>query len=531
MMQKIQKFGGAMYTPAILFAFSGIIVGLGTLFTTEAIFGAMATAGNVWYDCWNVILQGGWTLFNQMPLLFCVSLPISLATKQQGRACMEALAAYLTFNYFVSTILGTWGPFFGVDFSVEAASGTGLANIASIKTLDMGMMGALIISGVAVALHNKFFDTELPDWLGVFGGSVFVYAVSFFVMLPCAIIACLVWPHVQQGIQLFQGFILSAGPLGVWVFALLERILIPTGLHHFIYTPFYYADAAVSGGIYPAWATILPELAASGEPLAEAAPWAAYTVPGWTKVFGSLGVAIAFYLTAKPERKKEVKTLLIPVTATAMLCGITEPLDFTFLFIAPQLFAVHCVLGATLCMVETMIGTVGIFDGGLISMASWDFLPLGATYGLQYVLSIAVGLAFSALWVVVFRFLIVKFDFKTPGREDDEEAGVSLKTKADYKAAKEGGAAASAAVAGSKEEERAILAQNVLDLLGGPENVVDVTNCATRLRVNVRDENLVASEADFKRIGAHGLARNGKNMQVIIGLSVPKLRDVFERLL
>lgn len=529
MMQKIQKFGGAMYTPAILFAFSGIVVGLGTLFTTEAIFGSLAVAGNPWYDCWNVLLQGGWTLFNQMPLLFCVALPITLATHQQARACMEALAAYLTFNYFVNTILAQWGGVFGVDFSVEAASGTGLATIASIKTLDMGMMGALIISGITVMLHNKFFDTELPDWLGVFGGSVFVYAVSFFVMLPCAIIACAVWPPIQHGIQLFQGFILSTGAMGVWVFAFLERILIPTGLHHFIYTPFYYADAAVSGGIYPQWATILPTLAASGEPLAEAAPWAAYTCPGWTKVFGSLGVCIAFYLTAKPERRKETKTLLIPVGLTAMLCGITEPLDFTFLFIAPQLFVVHSILGATLCMVQNLVGTVGIFDGGIISMASWDFLPLGATYGLQYLLSIAIGLAFSAIWVVVFRFLILKFDFKTPGREDDD-VEVSLKSKAEFKAA-QSGAAASKEVAGSKAEERKILAENILDLLGGRENVIDVTNCATRLRVNVHDESLVAPEANFKAIGTHGIAKNGKNMQVIIGLSVPRVRDVFEQLL
>lgn len=228
-----------MYTPAILFAFSGIVVGLGTLFTTEAIFGEMATAGHLWFDCWNVLLQGGWTLFNQMPLLFCVALPISLANKQNARCCMEALAIYLTFNYFVSTILGQWGPVFGVDYSVEAGSGTGLATIASIKTLDMGIMGALIISGIATMLHNKYFDTELPEWLGVFSGSVFIYMIGFFVMVPVALIACLVWPHVQAAISAFQGFILSAGTFGVGVFAFFERVLIPTGLHHFIYTPFY----------------------------------------------------------------------------------------------------------------------------------------------------------------------------------------------------------------------------------------------------------------------------------------------------
>ena len=228
MMQKIQRFGGAMYTPAILFAFSGIVVGLGTLFTTEAIFGEMATAGHLWFDCWNVLLQGGWTLFNQMPLLFCVALPISLANKQNARCCMEALAIYLTFNYFVSTILGQWGPVFGVDYSVEAGSGTGLATIASIKTLDMGIMGALIISGIATMLHNKYFDTELPEWLGVFSGSVFIYMIGFFVMVPVAIIACLVWPHVQAAISAFQGFILSAGTFGVGVFAFIKRVLVTT---------------------------------------------------------------------------------------------------------------------------------------------------------------------------------------------------------------------------------------------------------------------------------------------------------------
>lgn len=442
---------------------------------------------------------------------------------------MEALAIYLTFNYFVSTILGQWGPVFGVDYSVEAGSGTGLATIASIKTLDMGIMGALIISGIATMLHNKFFDTELPEWLGVFSGSVFIYMIGFFVMVPVALIACLVWPHVQAAISAFQGFILSAGTFGVGVFAFFERVLIPTGLHHFIYTPFYYDNAAVNGGIFAAWANILPQLAADPSiALKDAAPWAAYTCPGWTKVFGSLGVAIAFYMTAKPERKQRVKALLIPVTLTAMLCGITEPLDFTFLFIAPGLFVVHCVPGALGCMAQNLLGVVGIFDGGIISMLSWDWLPLWAAHGLQYAISILVGLCFTALWVVVFRFLIVKFDFKTPGREDDD-VEVELKSKADYKQ-KQGGAAGKSA-AQSKDDERLVLAENILDLLGGTDNIIDVTNCATRLRVNVKDKSVVAPEASFKAIGTHGLVVQGQSIQVIIGLSVPQVREKFESLL
>lgn len=171
MMQKIQKFGGAMFTPVLLFAFAGTVVGLGTLFTTEVIFGSLAAKDSLWYQCWNVILQGGWTVFNQLPLLFAVSLPIGLASKQNARCCMEALVGYLTFQYFVNTMLTQWGGVFGVDMSLDPGAASGLALIASIKTLDMGMIGALCISGIIIAIHNRFFDVELPEWLGVFNGS------------------------------------------------------------------------------------------------------------------------------------------------------------------------------------------------------------------------------------------------------------------------------------------------------------------------------------------------------------------------
>ena len=251
MMQKIQKFGGAMFTPVLLFAFAGVVIGLGTLFTTEVIFGSLAAPDTLWYGAWNVILQGGWTVFNQLPLLFAVSLPIGLANKQNARCCMEVLVAYLTFNYFVSTMLSQWGPTFGVDFSAEVGGSSGLAMVASIKTLDMGMIGALAISGIVIALHNKFFETELPEWLGVFSGSTFVYMIAFFVMLPTALVACLVWPHVQDGIRAFQGFVATVGLPGVWIFAFLERALIPFGLHHLLYSPFYYDNAVAKAASTP----------------------------------------------------------------------------------------------------------------------------------------------------------------------------------------------------------------------------------------------------------------------------------------
>lgn len=527
MMQKIQKFGGAMFTPVMLFAFAGVVIGFGTLFTTEVIMGPLAEPGTMWYGIWNVILQGGWTVFNQLPLLFAVSLPIGLANKQNARCCMEALVGYLTFQYFVSTMLSQWGGFFGVDFAAEVGGTSGLAMIASIKTLDMGMIGALAVSGIVIAIHNKFYDVELPEWLGVFSGSTFVYIISFFVMLPVAFAACLGWPHVQDGIRAFQGFIATTGTLGVGVFAFLERALIPFGLHHLMYSPFYYDNAVVDGGIYTAFATALPQIAASTESLKELAPYAAFTCSSWSKLFGCPGIALAFYATAKPEKKKELLSLLIPITLTAIFCGVTEPIEFTFLFVAPPLFLVHCVLTAFLAMAINLVGCVGVFAGGLIEISSLNFIPLMANHWQQYLMTLGVGLIFTVIWFVVFRFLIVKFDFKTPGREDDEE--IKFRSKAEYRAAKNGEPAAGVDV--DESDPYAVTAAAVLELLGGAENIVDVTNCVTRLRVNVRDETLVADDPDFKSVGTSGIAKNGKAMQVIIGLKVPKVRERFEALL
>ncbi|MEG0378780.1 MAG: PTS transporter subunit EIIC, partial [Eubacterium sp.] len=236
MMQKIQKFGGAMFTPVLLFAFAGIVIGLGTLFTTEAVFGSLASPDTAWFKCWNVILEGGWTVFRQLPLLFVVALPIGMAKKQNARCCMEAFVLYLTFNYFISAILAGWGPALGINYEGEVGGATGLTMIANIKTLDMGMIGALAISGLVIYLHNRFFDTELPEWLGTFSGSTFVFMVGFFVMIPVAVLAVLVWPKVQMGMYMFQGFVLNAGALGVWVFVFLERLMIPFGLHHLLYS-------------------------------------------------------------------------------------------------------------------------------------------------------------------------------------------------------------------------------------------------------------------------------------------------------
>lgn len=509
-----------MFTPVLLFAFAGIMAGISTLCMNEQILGSLASADGMWYQLWNVINQGSWTVFNHMPLVFVIGLPVGLAKKQNARACLEALVIYLTFNYFVSTILAQWGPVFGVDFTQNAGSGTGLATIAGIKTLDMGMMGAILIAAIVVWLHNRYFDTQLPEFLGIFKGSTFIYILGFFAMIPTAFLAVLIWPKVQHVISMLQVFLSGAGALGVGIYSFLNRILIPTGLHHFVYSPFLYDNVAVHGGIVTYWTQHMAEFAASGEPLKTLFPQGGFALYGMEKIFGSIGIALAFYSTAKKERKKQVAGLLIPITLTAVVAGVTEPLEFTFLFICPPLFALHSVLAGIMDMVTYMVGVVGNFAGGLIEFIAINWIPMGSVYYMTYIKQILVGILFIGIYFAVFRTVILKFDIKTPGREDNEE--IKFFSKADYKDKKASGRGGSA---------YARRAADFLDALGGPENIRDVTNCATRLRLTVADASLVQDAAVFKAAGAHGLVANGNAFQVIVGMDVANVRDEFEALL
>lgn len=509
-----------MFTPVLLFSFAGVMVGIGTLCTTEAVLGSLAAPTSMWYLVWNVILQGAWCVFNQLPLLFVVGLPIGLASKQAARCCMEALVLYLTFHYFVNTILSQWGGVFGVDFSAEIGGSSGLTMIANIKTLDMGMFGALLVSGIVIYLHNKFFDTELPEWLGSFNGSTFIFMIGFLVMLPVALLSVVIWPNIQHGMQIFQNFVMTSGAFGVWVFIFLERLLIPFGLHHLMYSPFYYDNLVCPGGIYSYWATQLPALASSTASLKSLCPQASFTATGFSKLFGCPGIALAFYATAKPEKKTQLKGLLIPITLTAIVCGVTEPIEFTFLFIAPVLFVVHAFLAACLSTTMNLFGIVGVFSGGLIEMSSLNFIPLMSTHWKEYLLLLVIGLVYTAIYFVVFRFLIVKFDFKTPGREESDET--KFYSKAEFRARQAGNV---------EMDKKTMLAAMIMEGLGGADNIIDVTNCATRLRINVKDETIVKDDAYFKGVGSHGISKNGKAMQVIVGMSVPSVREKFENIM
>jgi len=523
MKQAIQRFGGAMFTPVLFFAVFGIIVGITAMLKNPLVVGEIANADTTWFKVMDVINVGANAVFRQMPLLFCIGLPVALAKKQSARASLEAFVIYVIFMYFVSTILMYWGSSFGVDFeSVDRTSG--LATIAGIRTLDMGIVGALLVSGISVYLHNKFFDKELPKYIETFRGSPFVVLIGFAVMLPVAILACMIWPQVQHGIANVQAFLVRSGVVGVWSYTFLERLLIPAGLHHFIYAPFLYDNAVVADGIKTAWVENLPAFSTMQDSLRNIFPQGGFALTGMGKMFAPLGISLALYKTALPEKRKKILAILIPVLITAVFTGITEPLEFTFLFVAPVLFLVHAFLSATMAAVTFAFGITGDFSLGLIQNATLNWIPLWPTQWQSYLLQILIGLVFAGIYYVTFKIIIEKFNLKTPGRELSEET--KLYSKAEYRSQKS--EEKSEETTGTSHE---VLAKNVLIGLGGAQNIVDVTNCATRLRVSVVDTSLLKSREYFSEIGAHGLVINDKAIQVIIGLTVPSVREEFEKII
>lgn len=524
MLSQIQRFGGAMFTPVLLFPFAGIVVGIAIMLRNPLFVGEALTApDHLFAQIVHIIEEGGWAVFRNMPLIFAVGLPIGLAKQAQGRACLTVLISFLTWNYFINAMGMTWGHFFGVDFSAEPTAGSGLAMIAGIKTLDTSIIGAIVISGIVTAIHNRYFDKPLPVFLGIFQGSSFVVILAFFVMIPCAWLTLLGWPKVQMGIESLQAFLRSAGALGVWVYTFLERILIPTGLHHFVYGPFIFGPAAVEGGIQVYWAQHLQEFSQSTLPLKTLFPEGGFALHGNSKVFGSVGIAFAIWYTASPENRVKVAGLLVPATLTAVLVGITEPLEFTFLFISPLLFAVHAVLAATMATVMYAFGVVGNMGGGLLDQfLPQNWIPMFHNHASTVFTQIGIGICFTGIYFVIFKTLIERLNLKTPGREESE---IKLYSKADYKAARGQTTAPAAA------SQQVGQAAGFLQALGGAANIESINNCATRLRIALVDMAKTQSDDVFKALGAHGVVRRGNGIQVIVGLHVPQVRDQLESLM
>jgi PTS system arbutin-like IIC component len=526
MMQKIQRFGGAMFIPVLIMPAMGLLLGIGSTLANPEIVGDIAKEGTLWYIFWQLIVDGSYVVFQNIPLLFVIGLPIGLAKVAKSRAALEAFVIYMFFNMFINSLLTNGGSYFGVDFSQEVGGFSGLANIGGVKTLDTSMIGALLISGIVIWIHNRYYNKKLPEVLAIFQGSALITLIGFFVMIPVALLTVIVWPVIQEWIFSLQGFMKTSGTLGVGLYNFLERALIPTGLHHFIWQPFVYGPAAVNEGLLTNWFTNLGDIASSSESMTSLFPGGGFMMFGNTKVFGSLGIAIAIILTSKPEKRKKTIGLILPVALTAVLTGITEPLEFTFLFIAPLLFAIHAALAGLMTATMYALGVSGNFYNGLIDF-SITWASTWPNHWPTWLLQIGIGLVFTVIYVILFRYLIVKFNILTPGREVDDEEG-KLYTKEDYRDKKNGGKESSKKEGNGSFDEQAV---NFLADLGGSDNIEELTNCATRLRVTVKDPEKVTSDQVFRSHGAHGLVKNKKAVQVIVGLSVGNVRDKIDELM
>jgi len=517
-----------MFAPAMLFSISGLMVGVSALATSADIVGDLAVYGTPWYVFWTIIQRGSWTVFKRLPLFFAVALPIGLAQKQPARCCLEALVAYFAYCFFLSEIIKLSGDNLGLKYPSSLTPANGITVIDGIKTLDTGIIGPLAVSATVVAIHDRFYDAKVPDWLGTFSGSSLVYLISFFAVFALAAISAAIVPFVYAVTETLRHALVGVGPFGVGVFVFLERALEPMGLHHLLYMPIYYDNLVITDGIYATWTNLLPILSHSTRPLNELAPWAGFTATGWSKLFGLPAIAAAFYFTAKPERRAGLKVILWPAIVASVVCGITEPLEFLFMFTYPGLFLLYAVLSSCLAMTMNFFGIVGIFSGGLMEMTAFNFIPLMRMHAGSYLLALGIGLMFSAVFFLVFRGLILAFDLKTPGREDHTASDAALARLTGKNSAKEGAAQNGTDNQSSQDH---LLAEQVVALLGGVSNIVGATNCATRLRVEVADPSIVADNAAFVAAGAKGLIVTGKTAQVIIGISVPRIKEHFDRIM
>lgn len=529
MLQKIQRFGGAMFAPAMLFSISGLMVGVSALATSADIVVDLAVYGTPWYVFWTIIQRGSWTVFKRLPLLFAVALPIGLAQKQPARCCLEALVAYFAYCFFLSEIIKLSGDNLGLKYPSFLSSASGITVIDGIKTLDTGIIGPLAVSATVVAIHDRFYDAKVPDWLGTFSGSSLVYLISFFAVFALAAISAAIVPFAYAVTETLRHALAGVGPFGVGIFVFLERALEPMGLHHLLYMPIYYDNLVIHDGIYATWTNLLPILSHSTRPLNELAPWAGFTATGWGKLFGLPAIAAAFYFTAKPERRAGLKVILLPAIVASVVCGVTEPLEFLFMFTYPGLFLLYAVLSSCLAMTMNFFGIVGIFSGGLMEMTAFNFIPLMRMHAGSYLLALGIGLIFSAIFFLSFRGLILTFGLKTPGREDHIASSAALSRLTGGNVDEKRSSKTSASESQASQDH--LLAEQVVALLGGASNIVGATNCATRLRVEVVDPSVVADNAAFVAVGAKGLIVTGKTAQVIIGVSVPRVKEHFDQVM
>ena len=521
----LQRVGRSFMLPIALLPVAGLLLGIGSSFTNETMLAAYGLnsvihPGTLIYTILDVMSQTGSAVFNNLALLFAMGVAIGMARKEKEVAALSGAVAYIIMNTAIQAMINAAG-------GVEAMPANSTTTMLGITTLQMGVFGGIVVGLGVAALHNKFYKIELPQVLAFFGGTRFVPIVSSIVYLVVGIAMFYIWPVVQSGIAALGALVLASGYAGTFIYGLLERALIPFGLHHVFYMPFW--QTAVGGTAIIDGVTVtgaqnifFAELASKSTTVfsVSATRFMAGKFP--FMMFGLPGAALAMYQCAKPEKKKVAGGLLLSAALTAFLTGITEPLEFTFIFVALPMYAVHCVLaGLSFMLMHILNVGVGMtFSGGLIDLVLFGVMQGNAKTHWMWV--VVVGAVYFVLYYLIFRFMISKFDYKTPGRDDAEE--VKLYTRADVNAR----SAASGSTAPAGDDPVSAL---IVEGLGGTDNLSDVDCCATRLRCTVKDAALVRQDV-LKASGASGVICKGNGIQVVYGPKVAvikaKLEDYLE---
>ncbi|MCI6655599.1 MAG: glucose PTS transporter subunit IIA [Clostridium sp.] len=527
----LQRIGRSFMLPIAILPVAGLLLGLGSSFTNETTIemynlGKILGDGTMLHALLVIMNKVGSAVFDNLPLLFAVGVAIGMAKKEKEVSALSAVIAYFVMNISISSMLEINGKILADgSISKDVLDGT-ISSVCGINTLQMGVFGGIIVGLGVAALHNRFHKIQLPNSLSFFAGSRFVPIVSTIVYMFVGIFMYFIWPVVQNGIYALGGLVTGSGYLGTLAFGIIKRALIPFGLHHVFYMPFWQTAVGgtmdVAGNLVQGGQNIFfAQLVDSANITHFSADATRYFSGEFIfMIFGLPGAALAMYRTAKPEKKKQAGGLLFSAALTCMLTGITEPIEFSFLFVAPILFGVQVVLAGAAYMIAHILNiAVGLtFSGGLLDLFLFGILQ--GNDKTSWLRIIPVGIVYFILYYVIFSFLIKKFNLKTPGREDD--AGeVKLYTKADVNTRK---AKETDAEGAASEDE---LSKDITMGLGGKKNIDTVDCCATRLRCTVVKPELV-NDAALKATGASGVIHKGNGVQVIYGPHVTVIKSNLE---
>ncbi len=542
----LQRVGRSFMLPIAVLPVAGLLLGIGSSFTNEttiATYGLQNFLGNgtLLHALLVIMTKAGNVIFDNLPIIFAVGVAIGMAQAEKEVAALSAMIAFLVMHVSINAVLINGGQILGDGtISPEVLDGT-ITSVCGIQTLQMGVFGGIIVGLGVAALHNRYHKIVLPNALSFFGGSRFVPIISTIVYVGVGILMYFIWPVVQNAIFALGGLVTGTGYAGTLIFGIVKRALIPFGLHHVFYLPFWQTAVGgsmmIDGNLVQGGQNIFFAQLASADVAHFSADATRYFSGEFIfMIFGLPGAALAMYRQAKPEKKKAAGGLLLSAALTCMLTGITEPIEFSFLFVAPMLFVVQVILAGAAYMIAHILNiAVGLtFSGGLLDLFIFGILQ--GNEKTSWLLIIPAGIIYFFLYYGIFTFLIKKFDLKTPGREDEDEE-TRLYTKADVNARKAaagaandaegGGSAAGDAGKAKAGSDGDLLSADIARGLGGKKNITSVDCCATRLRCSVDKPELVNQKL-LKATGAVGIICKGQGIQVIYGPKVTVIKANLE---